>query len=532
MAIAMHETSRANHLQGQLQRATELLKSGRRRDAAELADGLTERYPESLDAWMLDCAAAQQLGRFDRMLSSASQALSLDPAHRGAQFRVLECQLYCGMADRVLDRLRSLEAGAGDDHLLLCKIAEFYTHCARHDSACRCYRRAVELRPNNAEYLFSLAASLIATGSIDEAELVLDRVIGLNPADFDAYRNRSTLRKQTAESNHIETMLQKLAEGPLRPAGEAQLCFALSKELEDVGRYDEAFALLKRGADRRRSQMRYRVESDLVAMERIAAVFDRSVFQRQAAGCPERGPIFVMGLPRSGTTLVDRILSSHSQVESLGEINDFAYALMRTAGGGDKLDLISRSAGIDAQLLGRRYIDSTRAYGRRAVRLIDKTPLNYLYVGLIHLALPRARIVHVRRNPMDSCYGMYRTLFRAGYPFSYDIDDLARYYIAYRRLMDHWRNVIPRAFLDVDYESIVADQERASRRIVDYCDLEWEPGCLDFHRNAAPVATASSAQVRQPVYADAVHRWRRYERQLQPLVTRLQAAGIDIGRQT
>lgn len=516
-------------LNAALEQGTALLKAGRAAEAAELAHGLAEAHPQCVDVWLLASHAEQQLVRFDAMLHYVEQAAALAPAHLGVQLRLMECQVYCGRFGAVLERLPILEAGANGNHRLLCKLAEFYSQGNRHAEARRCYQEALSLQPDAPEYLFSLAATEIALGDLVAAESLLDRVIALDPHDYDAYRNRATLRRQTRDRNHIDALQRALGAGVRRPAGEVQLCYALAKEYEDLGDLRTSFVYLKRGADRRRSLLSYRVENDLEVMARVRQVFDADRFRQSSGGSNEPGPIFVMGLPRSGTTLVERILSSHSRVHSLGEINDFAYGLMHLLGAaGSKSELVERSATVDFDALGRRYLDSTRGYGFASPCLIDKTPLNYLYIGLIHLALPHARIVHVNRNPMDSCFGMYRTLFRAGYPFSYDFDDLARYYIAYRELMDHWRAMIPGAFLDLRYEALVDTQEDVSRSLIEYCGLDWERACLDFHQNASPVATASSAQVRRPVYRDALQRWRRYEAELRPLHERLVAAGIQV----
>jgi tetratricopeptide (TPR) repeat protein len=489
---------------------------------------MVETRATTIEAHLRASQEAQRAGQFDAMLASAERAIEVDADDLRATFRYLECLIYCGYVDRVLDELARLENNAASDHRLLCQVAEYYTHCADHESALRCYERAVALQPRNPEYLFSMSASEIATGDIEAAEQHLSDVIALNPRDYDAYRNRATLNRQTAEKNHIAEIEALLAQGTKTPAGEAQLCYALAKEYEDLGDDAKSFHYLSRGADKRRSIMNYRVEGDVDVMTRIRSVFDSELMHRAVPGHEEPGPIFVMGLPRSGTTLIDRILSSHSEVDSLGEVNNFAYSLMHTIGrGGDKLSLIDLSANIDFAELGRRYVDSTRSYGKKGRYLIDKTPLNYLYIGLIKLSLPNARVVHIQRNPMDSCYGMYRTLFRAGYPFSYSFDDLGRYYIAYRQLMDHWRDVAEDSLLDVSYESLIDDQERVSRQIVDYCGLDWQPACLDFHKNRSAVSTASSAQVRRPVYRDALQRWRRYEKQLQPVADILRDAGID-----
>ncbi len=512
-----------------LSRITGLLQSGRLGDAGTSVAKLCRNHPGSIDAHNLASQVEQQRGRFDAMLARAEQACAIDSQHLGARFRLFECQLYCGFPDRVLQALGTLEAEANENPSLLCKLAEYYTHCVDHESAWRCNRRAAELAPHDPGILYALASSEIACGDLAEAEVLLTRVIARNPHDYDAYRNRATLRKQRPDANNIDEIKRILHSGVRQPAGEVQLCYALAKEHEDLGEDSEAFRWLERGASKRRSLLSYRVEHDLEVMRRLQAVFDESCFDQDEPGCLDSGPIFVLGLPRSGTTLVDRILSSHTSVASLGEINNFAYSLMHTIGQpGDKLKLIEASANINYADLGNLYVSGTRRYGRSEPNLIDKTPLNYLYIGLIRLALPNARIVHVRRNPMDSCYGMYRTLFRSGYPFSYDFDDLASYYVAYQQLMDHWRRVVPGTILDVSYEALVEDQETVSREIVRYCGLEWQPACLDFHENQSAVATASSAQVRRPVYRDALHRWHRYESQLAPLVRRLEAAGIEI----
>jgi tetratricopeptide (TPR) repeat protein len=525
----MSKAAPAGGVQETIRQIQERIKSGELDRAARLAAVACEEHPDSVSTYLLASQVEQRLGHFDAMLARAEQASAMEVGNLGARFRLLECLLYCGRVDSVLDKLEALENEAGSDHQLLCKVAEHYTHCADHKSALRCYRRASKLDPDNPEYLFALAASEIANGELDAGERLLDRVIELNPHDYDAYRNRATLKKQTVDHNHIEDILKVLDSGVQRPAGEAQLCYALAKEYEDLNEDRQSFEWLQCGANKRRSLLSYRVEGDLDVMSRLRSVFDQSLMNSKVSGCEEEGPIFVMGLPRSGTTLVDRILSSHSKVASLGEINNFAYSLMHTIGtAGDKLRLIDLSANIDFSELGERYIKSIRSFRNPSPYLIDKTPLNYLYVGLIHLALPNARIIHISRNPMDSCYGMYRTLFRAGYPFSYDFDDLARYYIAYVQLMEHWRAVAPNALLDVSYEQLVDDQEKVSREIVDYCGLDWEPACLDFHKNVSAVATASSAQVRRPVYRDALQRWCRYENELRPLIDKLREAGIAV----
>jgi hypothetical protein len=307
------------------------------------------------------------------------------------------------------------------------------------------------------------------------------------------------------------------------------LHFALAKELEDLGEYGQSFEALKRGAAARRRVLSYRVESDEQAIDSIIRSFDRAWLDRAGAGLEVDGPIFVVGLPRSGTTLVERILACHDQVASVGEVNEFALAIMRTAGPtGGKEELIRRAARSDPRALGESYWGAIKGYGHSEAFVVDKTPLNYLYVGLIAKSLPRARIVHLRRQPMASCYAVYKTLFRMGYPFSYDLEDLGRYYLAYHRLMDHWRRLLPGRFLDLDYEQLVDDQERTTRALLDHCGLPWQDACLRFHENAQPTATASAAQVRRPIYRESRDLWRRYSSELEPLARVLVRGGVAV----
>lgn len=435
---------------------------------------------------------------------------------------------FDGNVAEAITALEQLEKNAHGDALLLQQIAALYIQCSQHKLAGRCYERAVELQPNNPDFLYNLAASRTATGELDEAEALFDRVIYLNPQDHGAWLGRSGLKEQSEDSNHVEQLTFVKSQLDDSDGGHVQVCHALSKELEDLGRHEESFQYLQEGAHRRRLGMSYDIADDEKAMGAIAASFGKKLFESAPNGHASRRPVFILGLPRSGTTLVDRIISSHSMVDSLGEHNSLPLALVNQAGHHEKLELIQRSTGVDFEELGRQYCNSLDGFRNPAPRLIDKTPPNFLYLGLIHLALPHARIIHLRRHPLDACYAIYKTLFRVGYPFSYSLQEVGRYYIAYDALMDHWRQTIPGAFLDVSYEDVVADLEGESRRIFNYLDLEWEDSCLNFHRLKSAAATASAAQVRQPIYSSSVGLWKKYERQLASFAARMKERGIEI----
>jgi tetratricopeptide (TPR) repeat protein len=446
--------------------------------------------------------------------------ITLDQARR---------QLLEGDVAGAVRTLGQAEAAARDQPPRLQEVAGMYLQCGQHAGAARCYARAVELQPSNPDYLYNLATSKTAFGELDEAERLFTRAIQLNPRDSGAWLNRSILRRRTLDDNHVPQLQQLLARLATDDPERIQLCFALARELEDLQQYDQAFTFLQEGAHRRRLGMQYAVAEDEAAMTAIARCFDRGLLGTGAVGFESDRPIFILGLPRSGTTLADRIVSAHSRVGSLGEHTSLGLAVIRLSPkNGGKVDLIERSARIDFRELGRQYCRAIDGFGNPAPRLIDKTPLNFLYLGLIRLALPNARVIHLRRHPLDSCYAIYKTLFRAGYPFSYSLQEVGRYFMAYHRLMQHWRELIPDAFLDVDYERLVADPAGQAQRMLAYLGLEWEDACLQSHRRGGVAATASAAQVRQPIYSTSVGMWRNYARQLAPLAQRLREQGIDV----
>lgn len=441
--------------------------------------------------------------------------------------------ILAGDIGRARYRLGLLERQGGNDARVLARVAELHTHLNDHQAAYRCHARVLQACPTNPDALYNLASSSIAMGEIERAEACLNRVVVLKPDDFDAWYNRSTLRRQTAECNHVAALKAMLATPAGSAGGLVALNYALAKELEDLGDYAGSWQRLCAGAAARRAGMAYDVAGDERTMADIRAVFDEQWMAGPVAGPrpqPETVNLFVVGLPRSGTTLVERILSSHSQVDSLGEINDLALTMTRLTGPGlDRASRVRQAAALDAADLGAAYRRATVGYGRPARVLIDKTPLNFLYLGLIQRALPDALVIHVRRHPLDSALAMFKTLFRMGYPFSYDLDDLARYYLAYDALMAHWRAVLPEGrVLDVDYEDLIADPEAQSRRLIAHAGLDWEPDCLNFHRNPSPTATASAVQVREPIYTRAVGRWRHYAEGLAPLREGLQAGGVRV----
>lgn len=524
--------SKANRDEAErLGRIEAMLRRGDSDRAVEAARSALVRRPGDMQAHVLLGHALRQLGDTQAGLASARAAMQLAPAHPAPRMLLVDLLHESGDTAACLRELQALAAdsqGDGAPTALLHDLAQRFTMLGLHEAAEHCHARAVQRHPTHAGCLYNHATALIALGRIEEAEATLDRAIALAPTDADAWYNRATLRKQTRERNHVAATEHRLALADTPAPSRVALGYALGKELEDLGEYARSFQALSRAATLRRGALRYQVDADLETMQLIETTFDEAFFATPRQGHDDDRPLFIVGLPRSGTTLVDRILSSHGDIVSRGETSDLAMALVRAAGPArSKAELVRSSAALDMRALGARYC--AHLPGSPALRQIDKTPVNFLYLGLIAAALPRARIIHLRRNPMDACYAMYKTLFRMAYPFSYDLADLGRYWLGYDRLMAHWRKVLPPGrMMEVDYEALVADQEGNSRRLVGFAGLPWQSKCLAFERNPSPSLTASAAQVRQPLYSSSVNLWRRYARELAPLRDQLRAAGITV----
>lgn len=510
-----------------LDQAARWFEQGRAKDGEGLLVDHLRQHPNHVEAHLMLAHARLGQQDTDGAAHAVDAALHAQPGHAGARLLGAEIALLRGKPLDARARLDELAADQRRSAQLAHDIAQLYMQLDLATEAEPHFARALALEPNNTGYQYNHATALIALGRLDEAERALDAVIAREPQDHDAWYNRSTLRRQTRENNHVEAIELRLRQSGVPPAAAVAWGYALAKEREDLGDYAAAFDALKKAAGTRRGMLAYRVEDDVDTMRDITTHFSAAFLQEKRPGCDDARPLFVVGLPRSGTTLVERILASHSRIGSRGESSDLAMALTRQAGHcASRAELLQRSTELDFRALGAAYLAGIA--GHVGERVVDKTPTNFLYLGLIAKALPHARIVHVRRHPLDVCLAMYKTLFRMAYPFSYDLHDLARYWLAFDRLMAHWRGSLPaQQLLEVDYEQLVADPETTARRLIEHAGLAWEPGCLEFHANPQPSLTASAAQVRQPIYHSSVRAWHRYEKQLAPLIAALRDAGVD-----
>ena len=456
----------------------------------------------------------------------------LTPAQR-ADPRVAARAAYAfSLLGRIGDALaaaRMALAAPNPDLGTLDLVGNSFTLCQQPREAHAAFQRAVALAPDNPAILFNLATTARFLGRAKEAEAAYDRVIRAAPDNWEAYRNRSDLRRQTRAANHVRQLTDVLARARPPWEGEVQLSYALGKEHEDLGEHDQAFAAFERGARARRAHMRYDVREDVGAMALIEQTFDAAWCAPGRAASGPAGPVFIIGLPRTGSTLLETMLGRHSMIQALGELQTFGQALTGTLRQHapklepGKAGVIRASAALPPQEMGAAYLAGVKPLRDARPAFIDKLPSNFLYAGLIARALPSARIVHLTRDPLDTGFAIYKTLFAEAYPFSYDLAELGAYINAYRRLMVHWRAVLGERIIEVSYEALVADAPTVLAGVMGGLGLAMEPACLAPDRSDAPVMTASASQVRRPVHTGSVGGAGRYRRHLQPLIDVLNA---------
>jgi tetratricopeptide (TPR) repeat protein len=506
-------------------------------DAGDIGRGLAYcqqlnlGHPDYAYGWYLASFLLKKAGKPADGLKAIDRALQLSPSGKYRLQRA-KCLLETGDLAAAKVAGTELEGLSSDDADLHNEIGTLLYQLGDFCGALRHYSRAIAIDDGRAEFHFNKAALQRYLGDAEGAEASFDSVITLKPDEYEAYAGRAQLRTQTLAQNHIPE-LQGLISRTADPFGVTQLCYALAKEQEDIGDFDGAFASLEQGASTKRRHMQYQVDTDLQIMARIREVYGAGLFDGRIQGHDAPDPIFIIGMPRTGTTLVERILGSHSAVFSAGELNHFSLELIRLtkslpgAPPASRLEFVSRTASLDFRALGEAYLGATRALRDGSPFFIDKLPFNFLYAGLIHLALPKAKIINLRRHPMDTCFAVYKQWFKDAYPFSYDLDELGQYYVAYLQLMRHWNEVMPGVIHTVRYEDVVADVEGESRRLLAYCGLPWEDQCLRFHENAQPSTTASAVQVRQPIYDRSVGKWKKFAAHLEPLRLYLEQSGVD-----
>ncbi len=449
----------------------------------------------------------------------------LAPDYHDARYEYAIALLNRHKHVRAREEMEKLLAADPNNRAYRTTYATVCTGFGDYSEALPLYREILAEAPNDAELHLSIAHVLKTLGQTEAAIESYRAAAAVRPQYGEAYWSLANLKTYRFTDLEIARMRAAEAAANTQAADRYHLCFALGKALEDRGEYAESFTFYERGNALKKTECRYQaglLEKNALLQESVCT---REFFAaRQGVGCPNRSPIFIVGLPRSGSTLIEQILSSHSQVEGTMELADIPR-LVQDLRGRERTDdsnprypaVLTELTAADFERLGRQYLDDTRVYRQGKPYFIDKMPNNFRHLGLIHLILPNAKIIDARRHPLACCFSNYKQLFASGQQFTYSVEDIARYYRMYVELMAHWDEVLPGRILRIQHENVVDDLEGNVRRILEFCELEFEPSCIEFYKTERTVHSASSEQVRRPIYREGVDQWRHYEPWLGPL---------------
>jgi len=517
------------------QSAASAFDEGRIGDSEAMCRRILKQDPVNIDAICLLSDVAQKYGRTKEANALLSRAVEVAPDFAYARLKlahVLHERLALDAALEQLDHLKRLDIAGAWSLNRLVLTGHIFTRMGRNEQAIANYEAALAHDPDSVGLLMSLGHARKTLGDLSGAVAAYRAVVAAAPGHGDAWWSLANLKTFRFSAADIDTMREQALSDAISRDDFFHTSFALGKALEDAGEFEQAFVWYQRGNAVRRRLVRYSAKRNRDDIEAIISFFTKPRLQSfDVAGASDPAPIFVVGLPRAGSTLIEQILASHSFVEGTQELPDLMSIAIRLSGR-KHLDETSAYPGILADMspaalrqLGEEYLERTRVHRSGAPYFIDKLPNNFMHVGLLHLILPNAKVIDARRNPMDCCFSCYKQLFAKGQNFTYSLKEIGAYYRDYLYLMEHWDRVLPGKVLRVLNEDVISDPEGQIRRLLAYCRLPFEASCLLFYENQRPVRTPSADQVRRPVNAKGVGRWRAFEAQLMPLAEALEDAG-------
>ena len=508
-----------------LAQAARLHKEGQLEEAEKLYRQVLKNNPDNVDAMRMLAMVAATLKRFDDAERLLRRAVGIAPDFLAAVIdlgRILKEQDRFEEAIGYFKKAIEINPNNPQTHFLL---AGAYAPAALNQEAVKEYQRTLELSPRHPGALLGLGNALKTIGRLDEAVNAYHDCISVKPNNGETYWSLANLKTYHFSDEQLQEMENRIEDGTgTTDKSEVNFLFALGKAYDDRHDYDRAWHYYERGNDKQRMLVQYDPVHTETINDAIIDVFDRALFEEKSgSGHPDPAPIFILGLPRSGSTLIEQVLASHSQVEGTSELpylGRVATSLNRNRPDGINYpEAVRELAPENLAALGEDYIRYAQLHRTEGKPFfVDKMPNNFPTIGFLHLILPDAKIIDARRHPLDACVGNFRQHYARGQTFAYDLTDIGEYYLQYQRMMDHWHEVLPGRILTVQYEEVVTDFDNQVRRILEYCRLPWEEDCIRFYETERPVRTASSEQVRQPIYTGALNFWRNYETHLDELV--------------
>jgi len=565
-----HITRADSQSDADFRRAQQCFGSGKVDEAELVLQGILARDPDHFEASEGLAVLYATQGNLDAAIPMFQKAAGLRPNKAGAHFNLGTALTEVGRLEEAISAFLQclrIDPNGEPPHI---NLGNAYKETGDLDAAAASFRRAIEINPaslvahNNlgstlrllgdapaaitcfekvlnlapnlpgspdtsqavmldiAEVHYNLGLALQDQGKLDHAVANFHKALATRPDFAEAHYHLVRMKKHSEHNSDIQAMEQLHAQPAISSEQRKFLAFGLGKAFEDLQQYEKAFDYFAEGNAIKRGSYSYSVDSHGRFTKKLEAVFDSALFTKHpGTGCRDETAIFILGMPRSGTTLVEQILASHPDVHGAGELETLSQIV--NAHFGDKAGIefpetVQQTDGVDFERPGLNYIEAIRKHSGEARFITDKMPENFKYIGLIKLMLPNAKVIHCRREPADTCLSIFKTNFLEKHEYSHDLSDLAHYYNFYSDLMEHWRRVIPDFIHDVQYEDIIADQTGQTRALLEYCGLEWDEACLAFYKSDRLVVTASSEQVRRPIYKDSIQLWKRYEAQLAPML--------------
>ena len=516
----------------EMAQALEHQEADRNQEAEDIYRSILKKDPNHVEAARLLARIAMDHERYGEAEIFLTHALQNAPDYARAWVDLVNAQQqqdkYDEATKSALELLR-ITPDSPESHMM---YAGVIGSAGRHEEAIMAYEKAIALEPEKPGAFSSMAHHLKTIGRQDKAIAAYRQSIAIKPDHTESYWSMANLKTFQFDNEEIDAMQALLLEKDLPDASRVHVYNALGHEYESRKDYPKAFANFSACNQLRRKSESYDPVETENQQEKIIAIFNKKFLDQTAAEVSEVSPIFIIGLPRSGSTLIEQILASHSQVEGTHELSDLPRTMQSARRKGSVHKSFPESIehlGLEQWAeIGQDYLKSTQKYRTDRPFFVDKTPNNFIFAGVLKLALPNAKIINARRHPLDSCFGSYKQLFASGQPFTYDLFELGEYYSEYQHLMEHWHEVIPNFILDVHYEKVVNDLETEVKRMLDFCGLSFEENCLRFYETERAVKTASSEQVRQPLYSSSVNLWRNYENNLGDLIDILQPLLIKL----
>lgn len=513
--------------QAALNKAEIELSEGRMDEAEKLLRDLLVQDPDDVRALRMLGSIAIEASRFRAARKMLERAIELKPGFVPGWNDLANLFMKQDRYEQALDAVQhALDIDPKMVHSWVVR-GNILTRAQRNQESLEAYRQALDLSPRSVGALSGMGHVLKTIGRQEESIESYRKCIKSHPKYGEAYWSLANLKTFHFDDEEVKVMQKMVEEKDLADEPKVNFFLSLGKHYDNEKDYDRAFEYYRRGNDLRREHEIYDPVQTQVVHDRIIEVFSREFLEeREGWGDPDPAPILIVGLPRSGSTLIEQILASHSMVEGTMELPDLsrltAELSRRSPGRTEYPEAVKNLDRENVRAMGQAYLQSTMRYRTDKAYFIDKMPNNFSAIGFLHLILPNARVIDARRHPLDSCLGSYKQLFFKGQSFTYDQFELGHYYMDYRRIMEHWRDVVPGKVLDLHYEQMVTDQENQTRRLLEFCGLPWEDQCLRFYETERAINTASSEQVRQPIYTGAINFWRNYESHLGELIETLE----------